>query len=399
MIEAKYALVLVAIAAVGTSGSAAAELPETVDIGGVFTLNTWQPYANEAAFVAEQAVEDFNAYLDALGADWSLDLSVEDAGESAGTSTQKVTAMKGKGINLLVGMGWSSHILDAKSYVDSNDMLVISYASQAVSLSTPDSIFRLVPNDGAQAPVVVAMLERSGVEVVLPVLLNDAWGNGMLDGVTSLAAENNMTLTFVDAIKYANNPIDLSAEAGFVDQQLGKLLDDYDAEKIAVVFVGTEEFELLIESLKWYENPSKVRWFGTNTQAKSPSLADNADTVKFAQDTMFEASRSVSESNAIKQYVDDLVSEKYDREPFSYTYSAYDSVWLLGLTLLQTQTTDVDALTDALPLVAQRSYGSVGSLAVDENGDLASSAFETWSIVNGQWVKQGTYDAATQTIQ
>lgn len=399
MIEAKYALVLVAIAAVGTSGSAAAELPETVKIGGVFTLNTWQPTANEAAFIAERAVEDFNAYLADLGADWSLDLSIEDAGESPGTSTEKVTSMKGNNIDLLVGMGWSSHILNAKSYVDSNDMLVVSYASQAVSLSTPDSIFRLVPNDGAQAPVVVAMLERSEVEVVLPVLLNDAWGNGMLDGITSLAAEQNMTLTFVEPIKYANNPIDLSAEAGIVDQELAKLMDDYDAEKIGVVFVGSEEFKLLIESLKWYENPSMVKWFGTNTQAKNPALVENADTVKFAQDTMFEASRSVSESNAIKQYIDHIVGEEYDREPFSYTYSAYDSVWLLGLTLLQAQTTDVDALTNALPLVAQHSYGAVGSLAVDENGDLASSAFETWSIVNGEWVKQGTYDAATQTIQ
>ena len=63
MVKTKYALVLVAIAAVGTTGSAAAELPETVNIGGIFTLNTWQPYANEAAFVAELAVDDFNDYL------------------------------------------------------------------------------------------------------------------------------------------------------------------------------------------------------------------------------------------------------------------------------------------------------------------------------------------------
>ena len=386
-------LLVATVAVVSTAGTAAAEIPETVTIGGVFDITGWAPHGDEAKFAAEVAVQDFNDYLETIGAGWSIKMLSEDAQAKPETARQKVTAFKGQNVNLLVGMGWSSHITLSKAYIDSNNMLAISHASQAADLSVPDSIFRLVPNDNNQAPAINAMMERGNIEVLLPVIIDDAWGNGLLNGISDLFSG-----TVEDAIKYSAEATDLSAEAGFVDGKIGELIDEYGAEKIGVLYVGTEEFELLIESMRFYDNPSQVRWFSTNSQAKSTTLVENPSALKFAQDTRLEATRSVSESNSIKGYLDEVIREEYNREPSTYSYPAYDSVWLLGLTILHAQTTDASILTEILPMVARHSYGAVGHLELNEGGDLANSAFEVWTIINGEWVQNGTYDQVAQTL-
>lgn len=395
MKSTRQILVLLATVAVigATTGTAAAEIPEVVTIGGVFDITGWAPHGDEAKFASEIAVQDFNAHLEAIGADWSMKLSSEDAEAKPATALLKVQAFKGKNVDLLVGMAWSSHISHSQSYIEGQNMLAISHGSQAAELSIPDSIFRLVPSDSNQAPAVNAMLERAGITVLLPVVIDDAWGNGMLDNVSEL-----FNGTIAEAIKYNAEAIDLSAEAGFVDEKLEELIDEYGAESVGALYVGTEEFEVLIESMKWYEHPAEVRWFGTNTQAKSTTLTDNPVTLKFAQDTMLETTRSVSESNTIKAYVDDIIYEQYAREASTYTYPAYDAIWLLGATILHTQTTDPAVLTEALPLVAKHSYGAVGHLELNEGGDIANSAFEIWTIVNGEWVQNGTYDHISRSI-
>lgn len=386
-------VLLAAVAAIGaTTGTAAADIPDVVQIGGVFDITGWAPEGEEGKFAAEIAVEDFNAYLEAIGADWSMTMSSEDSEAKPATALQKVQAFKGKNVDLLIGMAWSSHIKLSIGYIDTSNMLVISHASQAVDLAVQDSIFRLVPNDNNQAPAVVAMLERAGVEVLLPAIRDDPWGNGMLTGVTAL-----FNGTVKEAIKFNPDAIDLSAEAGFIDQKIGELIDEYGAEKVGVLYVG-EKFDLLIESMAWYENPSEVRWFSTTNQAKSTTLIENPVTLKFVQDAQLETTLSVSDSNSIKVYLDEKIREQYGRDPSSYTYPAYDSVWLLGTTILHAQTTDPAVLTEVLPLVARHSYGAIGHMELDENGDLASSAYEIWTIINGEWVQNGTYDQISQTI-
>ena len=86
---------------------------------------------------------------------------------------------------MLVGMGYSSHLEQSASYVGSNNMLVISHASQAANLEIDDNMFRLVPSDSNQAPVVVAMIEDAGIEVLVPLIRDDTWGDGILGAMVN----------------------------------------------------------------------------------------------------------------------------------------------------------------------------------------------------------------------
>ena len=387
----------VVVGAVTGVASAHEGIPDVVKIGGLFDISgEWSLEGGEAKDAAELAVKDFNEYLAAIGADWTLEMRVEDAQANNSVALDKITSFKGSAIDLLVGVGYSSHIQLAKSYIDSNNMLVISHASQAANLAIDDAIFRLVPNDANQAPAVNAMLEDAGIEVLATVTRNDPWGNGLKLGI-----EEVFEGEIVELSNYDPQGFDFSVTASFINDEIPKLVEEHGADKVGVLYVGSGEFEILVQQMAPYDNVDMVRWFSTNTQAQSvPNLIDDDQFREFYDDTNFAAIRTIPEAaNSLTKYVDDWVYEMHNRTTASsYTYPSYDSVWLLGTSILQAQTTDVDVLTEVVPLVASRSLGSVGSLALSEVGDLAQSTYEVWQVVDGEWVKVAGYDQVTQSL-
>ena len=71
--------------------------------------------------------------------------------------------------------------------------------------------------------------------------------------------------------------------------------------------------------------------------------------------------------------------------------AAYDSVWITGLAMEMTQSTDVALLRDAIPVVAQKHVGALGSIRLNDAGDLAHANYDIWTITDGQWAMSGSY--------
>ena len=377
------------------AGAAHAEIPDEVEVGGIFDITgSWAAEGEASKNAAVQAVADFNEYLEGIGADWSMTMKVEDAQAQGSVAFDKLTALRGTGISLVLGMGFSSHITLATSYIEQNDILVISHASQALNLATDDSVFRLVPNDGNQAFAIDAMLDDANIEVLVLVTRADAWGDGLRNSMTEM-----FDGTVAEGIRYDIPAKDLSAEVSLLDEEVGELIEQHGADKIGVLFVGVDEFVLMIEQMAFYENVKNVRWFGSNTQGQNAELIQNEAALEFTEATMFTATRQqLGTTNHITAHVDTFMNNTYGYDPTTYTYAAYDSVWLLGSTILQTGSTDTDTLTAAIPLVAQHMVGAAGQLLLTEHGDLVPASYDIRQIRDGGWVDIAVYDPATRSI-
>ena len=387
----------VVVGAVTGVASAHEGIPDVVKIGGLFDVSgSWAAAGEEAKSVAELAVDDFNEYLAAIGADWTLEMKVEDAQANSEVARTKITDLHGiNGINMILGVGFSQHIVTALSYIDNNNILVISHASQAPNLAIDDTIFRLRPNDNQQAPVVNAMLKDAGIEVLGTVTIGDTWGDGLKDSVSDI-----FNGTVVELFRYNPDALEFSAEVNFLNDDIKRLIETHGADKVGVLYVGTDEFQLLVEQTRLYENIDKVRWFSTTTQADSvPDLIGNEWMREFYDNTNFTAVQSVPvDTNSITRHVNNWVMENYDQAAGTYSYPSYDSVWLLGTSILQAQTTDIDVLKEVIPLVARHSLGSVGSLELSEEGDLLGGSNEIWQVVDGEWVRIAGYDPTNQSL-
>ena len=375
---------VLAVAAAGMlpgAGMVYAEIPEVVKIGGIFEYS-WAEGA-EGAAISEMAVEDFNAYLEDIGAGWSLRLSAEDTQSSAAVSLEKVHAFNGAGIKMLVGLPFSQYISQATSYIERNDMLVISHAAQAANLAVDDTIFRLVPNDSYQAPVITKMLEDAGIEVLVTVSRADTWGDGHVAGVRALFGG-----TMESGFRYNAYAQEFSVLVGTLDDVIAGLVEEHGAEKVGVLYLGNDEFLPIMQAMRYYENVSKVRWFATNTQSFKTYFFEDSAAREFAEATQFTTTRSITTTdNKIKDALDAKYMEMYNATVSTYGYAAYDSIWLLGLTILQTQSTDVETLAGAMPHVASHMLGASGDLTLTEYGDLATAEFEVWQVSDGAWVQ------------
>ena len=375
------ALAVIAVGVLSGAGLASAEIPSEVKVGGIFDKN-WAE-GDESSRIAEIAVDDFNAYLENIGADWAFSISIEDAQSQSSIALDKIQAFRGSGVDLLVGVAFSSHINLAASYIDDNDILVISHGSQAANLAIDDSVFRLVPNDGNQAPAVVGMLEDAGIEVLVTVVRGDTWGDGLVTEVEKL-----FTGTIEPGFRYNPDVSEFSVSVSLLDDTISRLVEEHGSDKVGVLYVGTDEFLPIIQQMKPYTNVHDVRWFSTNTQSVKTYFFEDPEAIEFAQATQFTATRSIpTDNNNIKDYIDAQYMEMYNATVSTYGYAAYDSIWLLGTTILQTQSTDTNILTTAIPHVASHMLGASGDLTLTEYGDLATANFEVWQVGDDAWVR------------
>ncbi|MCE2509123.1 MAG: ABC transporter substrate-binding protein [Nitrosopumilaceae archaeon] len=203
------------------AGAAYAEIPDEVVVGGVFDITgNWATEGEEGKTAAQLAILDFNEYLEDIGADWRMKMRVEDAQAIGSVAFDKVQTLHGSGINILLGMAFSSPLSLSTGYIESNNMLALSCCSQAGNLAVDDNIFRLVPNDNNQAPAVNAMIEDSGIEVLVMVTRGDTWGDGIRDTLAGIYDG-----TIVAGFRYNPDAIDFSAEISLLDKQLGELVD------------------------------------------------------------------------------------------------------------------------------------------------------------------------------
>ncbi len=372
-------IAVIALGLFSSAGFAFAEIPEEVRIGGIFDKN-WAE-GDESSRTAAIAVEDFNLYLDNIGAEWQFSLEVEDAESRSSVALDKIQAFRSAGVDKIIGMAFSSHINLAASYIDRNNMLVISHGSQAENLAIDDSIFRLVPNDGNQAPPIVEMLNDAGIEVLVTVVRGDTWGDGLIATVSELYEG-----TVEPGFRYNPDAADFSVEAALLDGIIADLINEHGADKIGVLYIGTDEFLLLMQAMDSYNNVDRVRWFSTNTQSVKSYFFEDPAAIEFAKDTQFTATRSVfMVDNGLKDDLDSKFTELYNATISTYGYASYDSVWLLGLAMLQTQSADPVILTSAIPHVAAHMLGTSGDLTLTEYGDLASSSFEVWQTGDDGW--------------
>ncbi|MCE2498576.1 MAG: penicillin-binding protein activator, partial [Nitrosopumilaceae archaeon] len=116
-------------------------------------------------------LQQFNKYLEERGE--------EDSATNPVVALEKLTSLKAKGIDIVVGPETSSNIRNIKGYADSNNMLLFSCCSTAPALSIAgDSVYRLVPNDTFQGTAIAKKIQHDGAQVLVPMWRGDAWGDG-----------------------------------------------------------------------------------------------------------------------------------------------------------------------------------------------------------------------------
>ena len=343
------------------------------------------------------AVVDFNKHLEKIGAPWTLKMTSEDSATSPVIALEKLTSLNAKGIQLIVGPETSSNIRNIKGYADSNNMLLVSCCSSAPALAIPnDSVYRLVPDDSNQGTALAKLMQHEGIQVIVPVWRGDTWGDGLSDATTSSFVERGGIID--DGVRYNPESPEFSASTSLLAEKVQGYVDEYGADKVAVLFLGFAEILQFTQSASAHEVLDDVRWFGPGSNTKEHKLISDPIGLDFSTSVQFTTVQVAVTKNPIYERVQAHLTEQFGHAPNTFVYSSYDAIWIIGLSILQTQSTDVSKIKSVFSDVAEHYYGAIGPTILNEAGDLAQANYEVWGIRGGEWVLLGQYSHATDSV-
>ena len=386
------------------SESTDSTVQEVSELSGVVNIGLILPLSGDLATHGLENLEgskfgvvEFNKHLEEIGAPWTLKMTSEDSATNPVIALEKLTSLNAKGIKMIVGPETSSNIRNMKGYSDSNNMLLVSCCSSAPSLAIPnDSVYRLVPDDSNQGTALSKLIQHEGIEVLVPVWRGDTWGDGLSAATTSSFVKRGGIID--EGIRYNPESPEFSASTSLLAEKVQGYVDEYGKDKVAIVFLGFAEILQFIQSASQHEILDDVRWFGPGANTKEHRLIDDPKGFEFSTNVQFTTVQFAASKNPIYDKVQAHLTETLGTEPNTFVHSSYDAVWIIGLAMLETQSTDVTTIKSVISDIAENYSGAIGPTILNEAGDLAQADYEIWGIRGGEWILLGQYTQSTDSI-
>ncbi len=304
------------------------------------------------------------------------------------TVVSEIQRLEAAGYTYFVGPLTSSASNEARQYADTkSDMVLLSPSSTAASLAIPnDSLFRLVPSDDKQVPIIMNRIQDDGKEHVVLVYRNDTWGTGIRDNIIRDYSE----MVSLDILLHPDG-LNSASVASQATAKVQELVTAYGSETVAVVLVSfeTDTIALIehITSNQQYTNTlDDVIWYGADGISQNSAVASNTRVASFLVSVGLTASQFGTAPNAINQVIS---AQNFADGGYSFANGVFDAVFLLADTIIikdeASTRNEVYTIKSLLPDVAAGlqthdhhpndrtiGIGALGEFTLNSAGDLAS---------------------------
>jgi ABC-type branched-subunit amino acid transport system substrate-binding protein len=349
---------------------------KTIELG--FISPQTSDVAWQTPYFQEIIEPDIKKYTDKLGFDIEFTWLIDDAQQQAAIHLEKAQSFKARDVNVFMGGGWSSQAQSALSYVNENDMLMISWSSTSPLLAEKDDyLLRTCPTDRTQGPAIGQMLESWGIEAVLVIQRADSWGDGIWNIIEPNLQERGIVI--LEQVRYATESTEFSNYLATMDNILGDAIDEYGAEKVGVMTMMFDELAVICTQTPDFPNTRKVLWFGTETSGRNEKVLDDSgntqDDLRVFSSLMTPA--AISKTINLENRFNPLTG----RVLGFYQSSLYDGIWITAASILEVGGYQSDYIADLAIVyqnVANNWFGTSGWCSLDENGDRLPQIFDIW---------------------
>ena len=399
---------------VGIASAAAEEEKKEIQIGVLVDLSgPLTTYGENIRECCEIAKDDINKYFEQRGLNYSVELFVEDTRADPKIALDKVMALHGRGVRLIVGPMGSGEVKNVLSYVTSQKIIIISPSSTAMpkmlGVTEPEEkkyVFRFVALDTFQTKAIAKELSDLGIKAVCIAYLGNAWGKGLRDSIIPELEKYGIEVASPQ-IEYPDPPpADFSPYIATLEGELSELFKKYSPEEVAVVTFSYEEAFTMLSQVSEGSPMLSVVWVGCDGTARSEKISEmceKANTVR-VYSTMFESKGAGYEA------LNKTFSELYGGTPHQYGMNAYDAVWVLALSYAEVCDKlgeyDADEMAKTIPMVTKNysegEYGVEtvsGYIELDDFNDRASGDYAIYYVENCSWKKAGIWKYETGEIE
>lgn len=346
-------------------------------------------YGEEIELGAKLAAIHFNRHLDELGARWDLRVQAADSQTDPAVALHHLESFRGSGIGVVAGPSIDLINGDMLEYANQNDMALLSCCSALPSLAIQnDSLFRTVTTHDTFGDALAHLMRNSGMRAVVPVGIDAGWVNELHH--SAAAAFEGYGGDAASPMAYGS-PESYQAVAAELAAKIEEYADTYGLNQTAVLCSGFSENAEFVRAASRHDVLGKVRWFGADLNTIAVNIVDDAHLAEFAGKTRMLSVQPATPEGFINGVIDYFVEFYLDREPSPYADYSYNAVWLIGLAMLEADSSEPEDVRRYLPVVARTHSGAVGPSELTPAGDLARSDYAVWEVREGGWDAVMTY--------
>jgi branched-chain amino acid transport system substrate-binding protein len=304
-----------------------------------------------------------------------------------------IKRLYGQGIRIFVGPSDSNSVEAALTYANNRGLILVSPSSTVLfNASHRSNLYRLVPNDLAQAAVLVNDMVAQGKRDIFGLIRGDRYGDGLQNGVFG-AAKSRSTIAYAYSTQYDPAAKDFSAQLADISYELNKVANGRLGD-VALQVTAQAEIADLFKAASHIPMLGSVKWYGSDTNAKDPGLVHDKDAAAFAVATHFMATAfDVGDGDEAdyETFIERVKTKKNISDTTIYTALAYDAFLFAALVSASVGTqNDESAWKAAAADLGPRLKGvSGGNLALDKYGDRAASTWAFWGV---RQKPDGTYE-------
>jgi branched-chain amino acid transport system substrate-binding protein len=374
---------------------------KTLQIGR--TASSTEGLETTVPLIDEIIEPDIQDYWDLTGLDITLDVLIEDCQSSESIALEKTQSFKAMGVDLVLGHGWSGQCSSSLSYVNENDMILISGSSTSPLLAIADDmLFRTCPTDFVQAPAIATMWETWGAEAVLFFFRGDAWGDGiynLLEG-GELDAHNIVNL---GKVRYAPESTEFSNYLDLANGILEEAVAEYGRNKVGFQYMGFSESRTFQTQAADYPYVQGSIWMSTESGGRGERMIDETGELCL-QTRHFSSLMGVDEGSYLWKSFEERYYASTQYMPSFYSAVEYDAAMMLQKAILETGTMKASNIADVLIDISSQHHGLSGWMQLTPEGDRAAQIFDIWGFMEQDdgtiWFqKWGTYDGRTIEVK
>jgi branched-chain amino acid transport system substrate-binding protein len=320
---------------------------------------------------------DINKYMAELGYGTTYTFVIDQADSQAAIHLEKVQSFKSMGLEVFIGGPWSSMAMASLSYVNENDMLMISTSSTSPLLAIAgDRLNRICPTDFVQAPALAEMLYTWGIEQVIVFQRADAWG----DGIYNLFIEEWEDRGYgqLERVRYAAESTEYANYLSTMNDVIAANVAEYGYERIGVLTESFDELVVAVTQTADYPEVRKVMWFGCESSGRSQRMLDDAGGLQ-VELGIFSSFMAPGKSWKWTSLEDRYYDIAQTNAGF-YTGCDYDGTWVSALTMQNVASDKATPVAGAFIETARNFYGATGWIDLDENGDRKPTTFDIWGF-------------------
>ena len=367
---------------------------KTIQIGYISSqtssLETVTPECNDIIAV------DINDYFSKLSYDTDVQFLIDTADGQAAIHLEKTQGFKAMDVTIFLGGAWSSQAQASLSYVNDNDMLMISSSSTSPLLAIPDDrLFRTCPTDLVQAPAIAEMWKSWGADAILILHRGDSWADGIYNVLLPVLEEKGIAV--IERVRYAAEVTEFSSYLATMDNLLGDAIEQYGAEHVGVQTMSFDELVVIVSQTGDYPHTREVIWMGTESSGRNQRMLDDGGGMQVAI-RGFSSLMTPAKSWKWEKLVSDYFDAVAQQASF-YIAADYDAAWCLALSAIETGSVDANDIYPCWPEVPRNFYGASGWVDLDDNGDRKPGIFDIWGYVDDTFTSWGQYNGIEISVQ